>query len=339
MRPLVFFPALLLALAASPPPARAEPVVLKLASAVPEGTAWAREGKAFARDVELTTHGNVRIKWYLGGIAGDEIEVGDRIRRGQLDGAASGGMLCGQMAPSMRITRVAGLFQKREELTYVLGRMKPLLDGEFRQRGFDNLWEVPLGPGVLFTRDPVRTVEDLRRIRVWTWNLDEVLNMQIDAAGVHAVALPLSEAARAYDDHRTDGFVAIPSAGLAFQWSAQARYVTDLRLGFLTGCLMVANRALDPLPLEDRRALEAAAAKFRARVDVIGRQTDDALLGGLFQRQGLRTVAVSSAFRAEFFEVMRQARERLGEKLVSHALLQNVLGMLADYRAEHDQKP
>lgn len=314
-------------------------MVLKLASAVPEGTAWAREGHAFARDVELATHGRLRIKWYLGGIAGDELEVGDRIRRGQLDGAASGGMLCGQVAPSLQITRVAGIFQSREELIYALGRLKPLLDAEFQKNGFQNLWEVPLGPGVLFTRQPVRTIQDLRRYRLWTWNLDRTLNMQIEAAGLHEVPLPLTEAGRAYDEHRTDGFVAIPTAGLAFQWSAQTRYVTDLRLGFLTGCLMIASRAIDPLPLEDRSALETAAAKFRARVDVIGRQQDDALLGGLFAKQGLHSVKISSAFRAEFFEIMRQARERLGDRLISHALLQNVLGMLADYRAEHDVKP
>jgi TRAP-type C4-dicarboxylate transport system substrate-binding protein len=325
-------PALIAAASAT---AAADPVVLRLASAVPDGTAWAREGKAFARDVEAQTAGQLRIKWYLGGIAGDELTVGNRIRRGQLDGMASGGMLCSELAPSMRVTRVAGLFERRQELTYALSRLKPRLDAEFHENGFANLWEVPLGPGVLFTRTPVRSVEDLRRNRYWTWNLDATLNLQLRTAGVKIVPLPLDEAGRAYDERRIDGFVAIPTAALAFQWSAQARYVTDLRLGFLAGCFIVANRALDPLPIADRRALETAAAKFRARIDALGRDQDAALLGGLFARQGLHPERVSEVLRGQFFSLMRQARDQLGDRLVPHELLQNVLAILADYRAEH----
>jgi hypothetical protein len=46
-------------------------------------------------------------------------------------------------------------------------------------------------------------------------------------------------------------------------------------------------------------------------------------------------VPVTPAFRAEFFEAARVAREKLGDQLVPRALLQKVMSMLADYRAEH----
>src|SRR6476646_5054881 len=86
--------------------AQAEPVTLRLATAVPEGTAWARVGMAFARDVDELTHGEVRVKWYLGGIAGNELQVLDRMKRDQLDGVGSGGVLCQRLAPTMRVTRL-----------------------------------------------------------------------------------------------------------------------------------------------------------------------------------------------------------------------------------------
>ena len=69
----------------------------------PEGTAWAREGHSFERDIAELTHGQVRMKWYLGGIAGDELQMLDRVRRDQLDGVASAGMLCHRLSPSMRV--------------------------------------------------------------------------------------------------------------------------------------------------------------------------------------------------------------------------------------------
>src|SRR5207253_8784747 len=59
--------------------AHAEPVTLRLATVAPDGTGWARELKAFGREVTTATHDNVQVKWYLGGIAGDELQQHERV--------------------------------------------------------------------------------------------------------------------------------------------------------------------------------------------------------------------------------------------------------------------
>src|SRR4051812_32295447 len=61
----------------------AEPRTLRFATAAPDGTTWARELRAVSREVEQETEGAVRVKWYFSGIAGNELDVIDRIRRGQ----------------------------------------------------------------------------------------------------------------------------------------------------------------------------------------------------------------------------------------------------------------
>lgn len=63
----------------------------------------------------------------------------------------------------------------------------------------------------------------------------------------------LKDAGKAYDEGRSDGFYVVPQAALVFQWYAQTRYITDLPIGYLQGCLLVAQRALDKLPEEHRR--------------------------------------------------------------------------------------
>lgn len=96
--------ALLLAmvLTAAATRAHAEPVTLRLATVAPDGTGWARELKAFGREISTSTHDDVLIKWYMSGIAGDELQSHERVQRDQLDGILSGGMLCQRLAPSMR---------------------------------------------------------------------------------------------------------------------------------------------------------------------------------------------------------------------------------------------
>jgi TRAP-type C4-dicarboxylate transport system substrate-binding protein len=310
---------------------------LRLATIAPEGSAWARELAAYARDVQSGTQGAVRIKIYYSGIAGDEFTVLDRIKRDQLDGAVASES-CMYLAPSMKVTRIAGLFQHRGEADYVMTRLKPVLDKEFLQSGFVNLGEATLGPEVLFTRTPIRTLAELRAMRLWVWDLDKSLQQQGRAMGLNIVPRPIESAARAYDEHAVDGFIAVPTAGLAFQWSAQAHYLEDLRISYRPGCVFYASRALDVLPIDAQRYIRSANAKLRARVDDLGTKQDAQLLGGLFARQGVQTIPVSARFMSEFFELARDVRARPDNHVVDPKLIEQVLAWLADYRAEHNPR-
>jgi TRAP-type C4-dicarboxylate transport system substrate-binding protein len=317
------------------PSARGEPITLRFGTAAPDGTGWARELNAFARDVEVSTRGAVRVRWYFGGIVGDEDETLARIGKGQLEGVGSGGMACERVMPSVRVTRLLGLFQSREEATAVAHALVPTYSDEAQRAGFA-LLEVPgMGPDLIFSRTPVRSMADLRSLRFWRWKLDTTGNSMVHELGVSTVPLGLDEGAAAYDKGQIDGFLSIPTAALVFQWSTRARYVSDLRTGFLYGCLIVASRAFDRIPLEHQQSIRSAATKLAIRWDDYGARTDDALLGHLFGKQGLKLVTASEAFRAEFFQAARRAREKLGEKLVPRALLDRVLSILVDYRAEH----
>ncbi|MGZ3408484.1 MAG: TRAP transporter substrate-binding protein DctP, partial [Polyangia bacterium] len=257
--------AILAALVGTTTAAHAETVVLRMGTAAPEGTAWAREGHSFERDIAELTHGTVRMKWYLGGIAGDELQMLDRVRRDQLDGVASAGMLCHRLSPSMRVLRIVGLFQNRDESAYASGRLKETFDAEFLKAGFVNLGEMGLGPDVILSRTPILTMADLKKARLWIWDLDDVYRESLTAMGMTVVPRPLESAARDYDQHVLDGFIAVPTAALAFQWSAEAHYYTDLRPSFLRGCLLISSRAFDQLPIHGQQAVRQSAARTIAR--------------------------------------------------------------------------
>jgi TRAP-type transport system periplasmic protein len=322
---------LALALASAlPRPARADGDVLRFATMAPAGTAWAREFNAFARDVEEQS--GVRIKWYFGGIAGDERAMGQRLARGQIDGVASGGPLCEQLAPSLRALRVMGLITSTAEEQFAIDRLRPIFEGELRKQGVVPLSIVPIGPHILFATRPLKTMGDVARARLWVWDRDDVLITELRGLGVQVVALPVEDAAAAFDERRVDGFIAPPSAALAFQWSARSRYVTDLRLDYFAGCMVVADRAFDPLPSAAQEIIRAAAVKAGVRFSEVSAAQDAALLGGLFARQGVKPVVVTPSFTAEFRELAVGARDRLDNRLVPKALLTRILGILADYR-------
>jgi TRAP-type C4-dicarboxylate transport system substrate-binding protein len=308
--------------------------LLRLAALMPDGTPMARELRAFGRNVEAGTNGHVRIKWYLNAMAGDEMEMEERIRRGQLDGAASGQALCDKIAPSMRVTMLPGLFQSREEVDAIMNGLSAVLDEEAHRAGFVLLGTVPLGSELLFSRAPVRSMEELRGIKLWRWDVLDYAVQSARAMGLQVVPLPLSEAARAYDEHRVDAFFVVPTVALAYQWTVRAHYVTEVRSGAVVGGLIIAERAFTPLPIQYQQIIRTATASLRERLDEQGRQIDAQLLGGLLQKQGMRVVPVSESFRAGYFAATRAARDGMGDRAIPKALLDRVLRMLADYRAE-----
>jgi TRAP-type C4-dicarboxylate transport system substrate-binding protein len=311
---------------------RAEPVTLRMAGVAPEGTMWAREVKQLARDVESGTHGAVLMKWYLGGIAGDELTTIERIRRGQLDGEAGGGF-CERLAPSLRVLRLVGLINGRDELRYVVNKLRPRLEAEMAKNGFVSLGFSSFGSPILMTRTPVASMQDLRRLRLWVWNEDDVAQRSLRRLGVTVVAADVAEAARLYAEGKTDGFVSIPLGGLGFQWSAQAHNFTELPIGILPGCLVIAQRAFDALAVDQQAIVRSAGAKMLVHFEESGRLQDAALLGGLFDQQGMKRVPVSATLHDQFFTEARRDRNAVAAEVSSTALLNEVLGWLADYRA------
>jgi TRAP-type C4-dicarboxylate transport system substrate-binding protein len=323
----------LAALCAATRASGAEPRTLRFATAAPDGTTWARELRAASRGVEQETHGAVRVKWYFGGIAGNELDVIDRIRRGQLDGATAT-VTCSRLAPSLRVSRIPGLFHSRSELHAALGMLRPTLEAEFHKAGLVNLVDGVLGPAIVLSRTPVASLEALKKIRMWRWDLDDGIALS-RAVGLDVVPLPVEQAAKAYDEHRIDAFAALPSAALAFQWSAQARYFTNLVLDYLPLCFVMSRDSFEALDPEVRDIVRGAMAKADAHLEFASAEGDDLLVTMLFQQQGLQLVPVSKEFAAGFLEAAERAQASAAPGFVGAALLERVISFLADYRREH----
>jgi len=314
--------------------AMADPVRLRLATPAPEGSSYARELHSFSREIANGTHGRVEAKWYMNGIAGDEATQIERMRRGQLDGAGLA-FGCEQLAPSLLAVRVTGLVRSRDEASYVLRSSKARIDQEMARAGFVAMGLGTLGSIVAMTRTPVRSMTDLKKLRLWVWDKDEIQIRLLRAMGLQPVPLSIDAGGAAYDEGRIDGFLAVPGAALAFQWSARARYFLDFPIGEISACFVMSQRAFDALPLDDRAVVAAAAAKLSARVDDVGRELDATLLDRLFEKQGLKRLVPDEGFVSEFLEDARRAREKLDAHTVAPELISKVLTWLADYRAEH----
>jgi TRAP-type C4-dicarboxylate transport system substrate-binding protein len=300
-------------------------VTFRIATIAPDGTAWAREARAFSRSWESGTSGAVHVKWYFGAIAGSELMSLERLRRGQLDGLA-GSLYCEQLAPSLRALEVVGMVRSPQQAANLLKTLGPQVERELAGTPLRPLFvSLGFGHNVLFSRKPVRSLAELRQGKYWVWEVDEVLRTQLTAMGINTVPLSLDEGVRAYEEHRVDGFFVVAQGALAFQYSTVAKYYTDLETAYLPGCVVVRVASLDQLRYPHQQQLLDAAGKLKARFEEVGTHMDAQLLGTLFIKQGLEAVPMSPGFREEWFRAGRAAYEQLREQLVPSVTARQVL--------------
>jgi TRAP-type transport system periplasmic protein len=310
--------------------AHAEDVVLRMAAIAPDGSSWARSVRALGRDVEAATNGGVRMRWYVGGIAGDEKTALARVRRGQLDGFA-GASSCDQLSPTMKVARVMGLVQSRAEGLHLLQQLRPRIDDDLKQQGFVELALGGFGLDVLFLRAPVRTLADLRKVPLFVWNVDPVLHAQLTAMGMRLVADELEKLDDLFDAGQIDGVFAIPAAALAFQWTTRFKYFVDLKSSYLPGCLVVTQKAFNQVAAGDRDALRAASARFNKRFEDDGQRDDAQLVSSLLERQGMKRLKLPE-LRDELFAAARDSRHAIPPAVVAPELLAKATSILAQLR-------
>jgi TRAP-type C4-dicarboxylate transport system substrate-binding protein len=305
--------------------------VLRIAAIAPDGTQWARTMKAFARTVETEAEGSVRVKYYLGGIAGDEPTALDRARKGQLSGAI-GALMCEQLAPVLRVLRVPGLIRNRDEGRHVLNVLHPEITAEMKKNGFVYLGSAGFGLDLAFTRKPVTSLAELRGTRFWLREHDELMRSVLASLGLQLTMAPHPDAAKLYDDGKVDGFIAPPATALSFQWAGQVRAFTDYRLGYLVACGVLTNAAFDALPTASKEAVMSSAAMLGTQFEEVNTQFDNELIGKLFAKKGLKRIEPSAELRRELDEALAVGRRNIPAALLSPELLARVTQILDDYR-------
>ena len=237
------------------------------------------------------------------------------------------------VALSLRIMHIVGLVQTRDEGRYLISRLRPTLDAEFEKSGVVNLGMEPFGMEILWSRTPIANLSDSKRTPVWMWELAETFRRSAERIGLHVVPLPVETAGRAFDEHRLDALIGVPTAAVAYQWTARVKAFTPINLGLLPGCVIVSRRVFDTLTPDQQHALRSAIGKLLERFDQIGRMLDDQLIGSVIEKQGIQKVPVTDSFRRELLAAAQRAYAQPG--LVAPELLANVQRWLAEYRAQH----
>jgi TRAP-type C4-dicarboxylate transport system substrate-binding protein len=305
---------------------------LKIATMSPDGTSWMKEMRKGAQEIRKQTQGRVRIKFYPGGVMGSDKSTLRKIRIGQLHGTALMGSGLAMIYSNAHIYGLPLTFHSYEEADYVRERLDPLVMAELEEQGFVGFGIAEAGFSYLMSNQPVRSIEDLRRQKMWIPEGDRVSHVAMETMGVAAVPLPLSDVLTGLQTGLIDAAAGSPIGHIAFQWYTRTRFFTDTPLLYIYGILVISRQEFATLSPPDQATIREIMGDVFHRLN---RQTrlDNARARKALQRQGITFVDLPPEDLRQWRQAAGEAVRRLSrDGVVSPVLLETLNRHLREYR-------
>ena len=305
---------------------------LKFASQAPERSAWGKALAAVAGDVERESSGQVKLKFYPGGVQGDERTVLRKLRIGQLHGAVLIGHGVTQVCPSSLVLSLPMLFQNTEEASHVFEIMRPEFEEHCRKAGYEVLGWPEFGFSYLFSQREVMTIAVLRDSKPWLIENDPMSENLYDALKINPVPTGIANVLPSLQTGLIRTIFAPPAGLVAMQWHTRVKYHLDVRLTYSMGTIVITKKRWGRLAPKTQELLKRVTAKRNAELSIrIRRQNREAM--DVIRRNGVETIQIVPDSR----EMLAQARDQVGERLVgkyySRQMLEKVKKLLDEYRA------
>lgn len=290
----------LIAIAAISP---ATAATLKIATLSPDGSAWMTKMRAGAAEVKTRTEGRVEFKFYTGGTMGNDKAVLNKIKIGQLQGAAVAG---GSLADSARDIQVYSLplkFRSFDEVDYVRGKFDATLSKQLEDGGFVNFGFAEGGFAYAMSKNaPVSSVAALRKQRVWIPDNDHQSEEAMKVFQVTPVPLSLADVLPSLQTGIIDTVASSPIATVALQWHTQVKYFTDLPLSYFVGTLAIDKKSFAKLSPADQAVVREVMGRVFKDIDAQNRKDNVSAYSALL-KQGIKPVKPSAAEVAEWEKV------------------------------------
>lgn len=229
-------------------------VTLKLATMAPEGSIWMNALTQARTDIETATGGEVKLKFYPGGIMGAEKDVLFKVKMGQLQGGGFMGYAIGKICPDAAALMFPMVFRDYAEADAALAGMRPYLEEKTRQNGYEAMGWSEVGFSYLYSVRSVQNLDELRRTKVW--GLDSPMLMELFAkAHISAIPANITDVLTSLQTGALESVFAPPTAAVAVQWPTRIRYYNTARLTYAFGGVFLSQAGWKSIPEAHRETV------------------------------------------------------------------------------------
>jgi TRAP-type transport system periplasmic protein len=297
---------------------------LKIATLSPEGSFWMQKMREGADEVARQTDNRVRLKFYPGGVMGNDNAVLRKIRIGQLHGGAvTAGSLSGVYG-DIRVYSLPLVFHSFQEVDYVRQQMDSLVVAGLEKEGFVSFGLAEGGFAYIMSKAPINSSNELRQRKVWMPDNDLTSIETMKAFGIQTIPLPIVDVRAGLQTGLVDTVTISPYAAIVLQWHTQLRYITDLPLAYVFGLLALDQGAFAKISPEDQQVVRTIKGRVFTEIDRQNREENIKALE-ILGKQGIQTVKPSEDTQKDWSAI---AAAVTGDLIKSGEISRDIIGVL-----------
>jgi len=142
---------------------------VRLATLAPKGSSLHKLLLALGEKLRSAPEGGIKLVVYSDGTMGGEAEVVSKMRIGQLQAGLLTASGLSQIDDSISaLQNMPLVYRDVEEVALVRQKLAPLIQKRFEDKGFVLLFVGDIGFVRYFSKQPIRTPEDLKRAKLFT---------------------------------------------------------------------------------------------------------------------------------------------------------------------------
>ncbi len=278
-------------------------IVIKVATLAPQGSEWHKILQEMGAEWQKASNGRIVFRLYPGGVAGDDLDNVRKMRLGILDAGLLTVAGLSQIDRGILALEIPLAYADYAELDCVREQLRSQLERRMEAKGFIVLGWSDGGWAHFFTKSPVRTPDDLKKLKMFVAAGDDRYTELVKNAGFNPVPLPSTEIATALQTGLVNAVTMTSQGVLLLQWYKHLNYMSDLKWAVLLGGIVITKSAWEKIPVEIRPAIRQASLKASERMREFSRQTDQRDMEAL-KKNGVVVVSIDEKVLDEWRRVI-----------------------------------
>ena len=313
-------------------PVQAAPVTIKVATIMPRGGPWAHAISSFAAGVKKKTRGKVVFKVYFGAVAGTEQRALNRMKNGQIQGMVAASAALSSIDGSIRVLELPRLYRNYKEFRFVLKSTEPIFRKRYKKHGYRLLSMGSLGWIYLYSKNPIRSLADVRRCKIWRWKHDPMASALFKIMGMRGHKLPVTDVLASLQAGTIDTVYGMPHSTQALQWHTSIKYALGFRITMAIGAMLVRSDAFNKLTPAQQKIVTSQA---RIMQNTLNRKSEaiNIKATAAMRRSGLKVIKPSAAFTKQLRGIVVKLRQKLRNVMYKPPDLKKVKALLTLCRA------
>jgi len=279
------------------------PLLIRVATAAPDKSEWHDALLQLADSLKKGSAGRVTLRIDVGGTQGSEKAVIDRMMTGTTVAASlltANGLA--MIDDAFNVFGIPFFFENEAEMRHVQERLTPMLAARLEAKRFRLLAWGEGGWVQLFSKQPLRTLADVKRVKLYSSEGNDRMIQWYKANGFNAIALPESEILKQLKTLNGVDVVPIPPypAHLLGLYR-DAPYMLQVQVAQLAGALIMTTNTWNKISEADRKVLTDAARAMQKRLEIEVPKKDEASLAEM-RKEGrdLKVTTLDAKAAAEF---------------------------------------